>query len=44
MFRKRVAEILRRRLKSLDELDKAEASESLVPREDPPIPLTDFFD
>jgi hypothetical protein len=35
--------MLRRRLKSLNELDKAKASESLVPREDPPIPLTDFF-
>jgi hypothetical protein len=44
MFRKRAAEILRRRLKSLDELDKAEASKSLVPRKDPSIPLTDFFD
>jgi hypothetical protein len=36
--------MLRRRLKSLNELDKAEASESLIPRENSPVPPTDFFD
>jgi hypothetical protein len=44
MFRKQIAEILRRRLKLLDKLDETEVSDLLVSGEDLLIPSTDFFD